>query len=38
MQTGKCGENLTWELNEESGELVISGTGAMTDCYDIDAT
>ncbi|MBQ3379707.1 MAG: leucine-rich repeat domain-containing protein [Clostridia bacterium] len=24
-----CGENLTWELNEESGVLTITGTGAM---------
>ena len=29
MKTGKCGKNLIWKLNEESGELVISGTGAM---------
>ena len=27
---GKCGINLTWELNQEGGELVISGTGVMT--------
>ena len=29
IESGKCGENLTWELNEEGGELVISGTGVM---------
>ena len=27
--TGKCGENLTWELNTRSGELVIRGEGDM---------
>ncbi len=30
--TGSCGENLTWELNED-GVLTISGTGDM---YDMD--
>ncbi len=29
--SGTCGENLTWTLDTETGELVISGTGAMTD-------
>ena len=28
-QSGTCGENLTWTLNDE-GKLTISGTGAMT--------
>lgn len=28
--SGTCGENLTWTLNPENGELVISGTGDMT--------
>lgn len=27
--SGRCGNNLTWELR--NGELIISGTGAMTD-------
>ena len=26
-----CGENLTWSFNESTGELIISGEGAMTD-------
>jgi len=29
--SGSCGENLTWSLNTETGELTISGTGAMND-------
>jgi hypothetical protein len=28
--SGKCGDNLTWELYTETGVLTISGTGAMT--------
>ena len=27
--SGTCGDNLTWELDTETGELVISGTGFM---------
>ncbi|MBQ5591881.1 MAG: leucine-rich repeat protein [Clostridia bacterium] len=27
--SGACGDNLTWNLNTSSGELVISGTGSM---------
>lgn len=29
--TGKCGDNLTWVLDETTGELTIIGTGAMID-------
>lgn len=29
--SGACGDNLTWSLNTDTGELVISGTGEMTD-------
>ena len=32
--SGTCGDNLTWILNESSGNLTISGIGAMTDYYD----
>ena len=32
---GKCGENLTWRFDEATGELTITGTGAMDD-YDFD--
>ena len=28
---GTCGNNLTWSFNETTGELSISGTGAMSD-------
>ena len=31
MRTGKCGDDLTYTLNTETGELVISGTGDMWD-------
>lgn len=31
LVTGTCGENLTWSLNDETGELIISGTGDMYD-------
>ena len=29
--SGTCGDNLTWTLNDETGQFVISGTGAMYD-------
>lgn len=28
---GECGENLTWSFNDETGELIISGSGEMDD-------
>ncbi len=28
--SGTCGENLTWSFDTQTGELVISGTGAMS--------
>ena len=34
VYAGSCGEDLTWELNTETGVLTISGSGAMND-YDI---
>lgn len=36
--TGKCGENMTWTLDLDSGELVISGEGRMFEySYYVDA-
>lgn len=29
--SGKCGDNVYWNLNVDTGELIISGTGKMTD-------
>lgn len=34
--SGKCGENVTWSLDQATGVLKISGTGAMYDYNDID--
>lgn len=31
IKTGKCGENVTWSLNRETGILTISGTGPMNE-------
>lgn len=31
--SGTCGDNLTWTLDTETGELVISGEGEMWDYY-----
>ena len=34
--SGSCGKALTWNLDTDSGELIISGTGEMTDyTYDV---
>ena len=35
LVSGTCGESVTWELNLDSGELVISGTGPMEN-YDLE--
>ncbi len=32
VESGTCGDNLTWTLNEE-GTLIINGTGEMYDCH-----
>ena len=31
IREGTCGDDLTWTLDTETGELIISGTGAMSD-------
>ena len=31
VYSGTCGENLTWQLNTETGKLSITGSGAMND-------
>ena len=31
VKTGKCGDNVTYSLDTETGVLTISGTGKMTD-------
>lgn len=31
--SGTCGDNLTWTLDTDTGELVISGTGEMADWW-----
>lgn len=31
VETGKCGDNLTYSLDTSKGVLTISGTGKMTD-------
>ena len=30
VETGECGENISWNFNTETGELYIDGFGAMT--------
>ena len=34
VETGSCGDNLTYALDTETGVLTISGNGAMTDFYE----
>ena len=34
VETGSCGDNVTYTLNTTTGELVVSGTGNMTDYSD----
>ena len=31
VYSGKCGDNVSWSLDIETGELIISGSGAMKD-------
>ena len=31
--SGSCGEDLTWDFDQSSGQLTISGTGNMTDFH-----
>ena len=38
ITSGKCGDNLTWEFDEETGTLTISGSGDMYDFSDEDYT
>ncbi len=33
LTTGKCGKNVTYSFNSQTGKLTISGKGAMTDYY-----
>ena len=33
--TGTCGDNVLWSLDTEKGELIISGTGAMTSAWNV---
>ena len=35
-ETGQCGDNVYWEYNYETNQLVISGTGDMYDYYDLE--
>ena len=35
VQSGTCGDNLTWTL-DDAGTLTVSGTGPMTDYYDYE--
>ena len=34
VETGSCGENLTYTLDTDTGLLTISGTGSMTEYYE----
>ena len=37
VQTGKCGDNVTYSLDTSTGVLTISGTGKMTDYKNVDS-
>lgn len=37
VQTGKCGNNVTYSFDTETGVLTISGTGDMTDYWNIQS-
>ena len=37
VYSGQCGDNLTWTLNSETGELKIEGTGVMWDWSGVGA-
>ena len=34
---GSCGENVSYTFNQSTGELIISGTGSMTDYINNDS-
>ena len=36
--TGKCGENMSWEFNTSTGELLLIGSGPMDDYDSFDET
>ena len=36
VNSGTCGTNVSWSFNEENGELLISGSGTMTDYSSAD--
>ena len=38
VETGSCGDNVTYSLDTSTGVLTISGTGKMTDYHDYDST